>query len=367
MWQCVYMHFEHRMSYVSIARELNIPRTKVSEYVEAALEADLIKLNPPRYLDLETKLKDEFQMRDAVVAVPRRSLSNGSGLGVDERELDDIGSLAAQYVQQLIVSVSNEKQQGGGTEELSIGVACGRTVQSTIEALDPKFLVNNGLSDVPIRIYPLSYSSSPRLAANSPNAAVAVLNAKWAGSGNVMAFSFHGDADRGVSEESTSHPVHAGECDISIVGIGAPGSPSAHSRQLFDEASYRVDASTSSVRSTDDGNSLSVEVAGEINGQPFSAARFQDDMLPNLFASSGIWRGVHWQRLRELSRSDKYVVAIAAGRDLKGDAIAVALAPHLRCFNVLVTDDATAEHILRKAGETEFIPAETTDRLVALS
>jgi DNA-binding transcriptional regulator LsrR (DeoR family) len=365
MWKCVYLHFEHRMPYVSIARELGIPRTRVSEYVEAALEADLIKLNPPRHLDLETRLQEAYQMRGAVVAVPRRAPAGASG--VDELELEDVGALAAEYVQRLIVSVASEKANAGKPVEISLGVACGRTVQATIEALAPRFLVNNGLTEVPVRIYPLSYSSSPRLAANSPNAAVAVLNSKWAGSGNVTAFTFHGNADRGVSEESPSSPVHAGECDISIVGIGAPGSPSAHSRQLFDEAHYRIDGETASVRSTEPQNDLAVEVAGEINGQPFSAARFQDDALPNLFGLDGIWRGVHWRQLRELARrDDKYVIAIACGRAMKGDTIAIALAPHLRCFNALVTDDETAEHVLRQAGETDFVPAEPQTRVAAL-
>ena len=371
MWRCVYLHFEHRMPYVSIARELGIPRTKVSDYVEAALDADLIKLNPPRFLDLETKLQDQFQMRAAVVAVPRRSPPEEARADnrseIDEGELSDVGSVAAGYLESLILTVATEKRISGRPVEVSIGVACGRTVQATIEALDPRFPAANGLSDVPLLIYPLSYSSSPRLAANSPNAAVAVLNSKWAGGNNLTAFTFHGNAEHGVSEESMSHPVRAGQCDISILGIGSPGSPSAHSRQLFEEAQYRIDSITT-VRSTDPNSELSVEVDGEINGQPFSAARFQDDVLPNLFGHDGIWRGVHWRQLRELSRrGDRYVIAVACGRRLKGDAISIALSPHLRCFNVLVTDDETAEYVLRKAGQTDFVPPDAPTRLIALS
>lgn len=125
-------YYELRMTQEEISKRINTSRSTVSRLLDEARECGIvhIRINYPwqRSHDLEQKLVGRFGLREARVLV---------GKGRQEEELRrGMGDLAARLLDSLV------------TDNQVLGVSYGRSLASTIAALDPSRKVS--MSVVPI-------------------------------------------------------------------------------------------------------------------------------------------------------------------------------------------------------------------------
>lgn len=339
MWRCLVLRYVKGMSAAAISRELlegqgrSVPQKRVSQLLAGALKANLIKLTPPTYAELEDKVISRFpHLRDAVVVEPRRT-----GKAIDRSEMSDVASAAGPLFQRVLSEVAKRKRESGSKLKVKVGLSCGRSIMYMIEALDADYLDQPDLRDVEIKLYPLNVLSMSVSTAQSPNTLVGMLNAKW-DSRKVTAYNFQiTEKSDGKGSEDTSQPKFedAREADIIVVGIGAvsPGAINPGFAELIELADCKEKLKE-------------LNVVGEINYQPFSRAGVLGrDRIPELY--DRLAKAVSLAELQQLARgSETYVIAVAAGGEAKAPAVSVSLRRNIACYNMLVTDDDIARSLI---------------------
>ena len=65
MWRCAVRRYRDGESLSQIGEQIGLPRAKVSQLVEDAVRMGIVKIDfdPPRLLDLETDLIDQFGLK----------------------------------------------------------------------------------------------------------------------------------------------------------------------------------------------------------------------------------------------------------------------------------------------------------------
>ncbi len=315
MVQCLELYYRQRRSQKDIAKALGVSAATVSRLLKRAFDDGFVRveLDLPRTQELETALVERFGFREAVVVA-----TGGRG---DTRE--ELGAVAAAYF---------EKIAANG---MRVGLSCGFTLYQTIRQLRERRFRD-------LALFPLSGESTLKMVDLSPNTLVGMMAAKYRP--HVSAYALpvqHLASFRQVERERRRllrDPdvrrifESAQSVDIALVGIGQIAEETPGFCSLAE--SYGV--SVKRLRQ--------LGVVGEINYQPFDTDGHLVDR-PELRVLMNRILSVDSARLQALSRQeDRYVIAVAGGRG-KTDAVRGALRG--RFMNVLVTDEDTADALLR--------------------
>jgi DNA-binding transcriptional regulator LsrR (DeoR family) len=206
IWHCVYYYYirNPRLTQSEIAERLKISRPKVSRYLQLAEEMGLIKISasPPRQIDVEVRLIDLFGLQDArVIPVPE-----GYALSLTRV----LGCAAAEYLEQLLADYY--KTNPGRI--VSIGLAAGRSVYETVQALKPGLFKG-------LEIYPLvGGPRAPTVITASEN--VGIMYAKYAPQG-ARSYELHFSNNKNTNSNANAMNEtfeNIRQVDFAIVGIG---------------------------------------------------------------------------------------------------------------------------------------------------
>jgi deoxyribonucleoside regulator len=314
MVRCLQLFYGQRMQQHEIALELNMHQSKVSRLLKRAFDEGLytVQFNFPTLVQKATQLANRYGLRDAVV-IP-------SGLPANLKE--DLGRAAASYFDRVVADGAR------------IGLSCGNTLFHMVQHLRDGSHKN-------LSVYPLAAETSLKFVDISFNTLVGMMTAKYRPT--ATGYALPAQLFQKNSFDKRSHQAFlrdpdirrifdaSHDVDIAIVGIGElnPSSPG------FCELAARKGLSEKKLRK--------MRVVGEFNYQPFDHAGVESTTR-GIDEVMGQFIGVPIARLRELSKTyGRLVIAIAGGPD-KRQAIQAALRGRL--FNVLVTDDDTADALL---------------------
>ncbi len=286
---------------VEIAKDLGLDPSTVSRYLKRARDEGMVRveIRAPRRrnVDLGRRLADAFHLSRAVVAPED---VEGTGL--------ELASIAADYVGTLLRT------------GMCIGLGWGRTLSATVDSLEP-----GAVSDLEITQLAGGLSSpvpgiqghelAKELASLYPGSKVHYLHAP-----SIVDSTAIRDALLSDSSVQAALSMAAGS-ELAIVGIGEIGA----------EATM---VQSSQVTRAEMDNLIADGVVGSMNCRFFCR-----DGKPggNLDART---IAIEWDQLRHIPT----VVAVAAGRR-KVEAILGAI--RTGCLDVLVTDEPTAEALLK--------------------
>jgi len=322
MWRCVWQRYKNpAVTQKEIANALNLSEAKVSRLLDRARREGMMKVtlevNPPRIPELEARLRDQFELHDAMV-IPSEDDEGQSAKR-------SIGIAAATYFEWLI------------KEGSKVALASGTTLTQMVENLTPRRFRD-------LKLYPLAVmelglkASGAEVVEFFPNALVASMRAKYGG--NVQAFNFQiapvgKDMDErekmAVLERNDIRDLfeEAKRADTFLIGIGT-----------FKRINYRAEVILR--YHNVDIERLQQRALGEINFQPFDS----EQLLLNEFRGLKNMITVSLDHLREMSKTPgKHVIAVASGEE-KIEAVNASLSPNIRCYDVLITDEVVAEAVL---------------------
>jgi deoxyribonucleoside regulator len=315
--RCVQLYYRAQRHQNEIARELGLSSSKVSRLLKRAFAEGIVRveIELPKRPRLEAALVERFRLRDAVV-IP---------LGEPRDLKEDLGAAAARYF---------EKVAADGAR---VGLSCGFTLYQMIRALRERRFRD-------LELYPLSGESTLQLVDLFPNTLVGMMAAKYRPHVSAYAlpvqvlrsFAAAQRERRRLLQKGEVRRIYeaAGNVDIALVGIGMIEEATAGFCSLAEF--YGV-----SVRRL-----RALGIVGEINYHPFDR---NGELLDHRELRPLTRRvlAIPPSRLRELSTQyGKLVIAVAGGRD-KREAILGAMRG--RFANVLVTDEETAEALVRGA------------------
>lgn len=322
MWRCVWKRYMHpSITQKEIANSLKLSEAKVSRLLERAGREGMMKITlevtPPRITELEDKIRDKFELFDAVV-IP----SVGDGRHGTRRS---IGITAARYFEWLVKDGSK------------VAVASGTTLIQMVENLTPRRYRD-------LKLYPLAVmelglkSSGTEVVEFFPNQLVAAMRAKYGG--DVQAFNFQvAKVDKGLDDAQKKEVLEqngirdlyeeALDADTFLIGIGTFKHIDHRARAFL----HYYDA---------DIERLSKVSCGHINLQPFDSERVMMDD----FKGFGDIIAVPLDHLRQMAKTPgKHVMAVSAGEE-KIEAVRASLSPAIRCYDILITDEVVAKAIL---------------------
>jgi len=328
MWRCVWERYKNPgITQKEIANSLNLSEAKVSRLLDRAAREGMMKVtldvNPPRIPELEAKLRDRFELFDAVV-IPSMG---DEGRGAKR----SIGITAARYFEWLV------------KEGSKVAVASSTTLAQMIANLTPRRFRD-------LKLYPLAAlelalkESATEVVEFFPNALVAAMRAKYGG--DVQAFNFQvAPVGRDLDEQGKMEVLErngirdlfeeAMDADTFLIGIGT-----------LKRIDHRVEAVLRYYNT--DIEKLKRISSGQINFQAFDSER----ILVEEFRGLGNIIAVPLDHLRQMSKMPgKHVVAAAAGEE-KTEAISASLSPNIRCYDILITDEVVAESILGRDQES---------------
>ena len=307
-------YYEQRLTQEEIAKRINTSRSTISRMLDEARDRGIvqIKINYPWQRDqaLEQQLVAQFGLREARVLIGR------------QRPEDEIRHGMGLQAAHLIDSIVKDGQ--------ILGVSYGRSVASTIAALEPKRKV--GLTVVPV----IGATGSDNPSIDGPDLVRRFATA-YGGEYRQLPVPLlveNMQTRDALVQMSKIHEILnlAKRADIVLLGVGAvaPQSPSAIWKGFLDERYLS--------RIKDQG------AVGHICGQFFDSRGQILDIEVN--------RRIIGIGTQGLSRIET-VIAVASGKS-KSEAIRGALrGKHL---TVLVTDDETATAILDLDGTQREIP-----------
>lgn len=323
MWRCVWERYTRPdVTQKEIAGSLGMSEAKVSRLLGRAARESMIKItvevNPPRIPELEEALCERFELFDAVV-IP--------SLGNDGRAIRrSIGITAARYFERLV------------REGSRIAVASGTTLTQMVENLTARRFRD-------LRLYPMAVmelglkANAAQVVEFFPNALVAAMRAKYGG--NVQAFNFQVSpvGRKGLDEPQKREILdqngildlfnEAMDADTFVIEIGS-----------FNYIDQRAEAILRYYDTNID--ELKRMSRGQINFRAFDA----EHVLHEEFRGLGDLIAVPLEHLSQMARTPgKHVIAVSGGRD-NIEAITASLSPHIRCYDILITDTTAAEGIL---------------------
>ncbi|MBI1926847.1 hypothetical protein HYR99_21710 [Candidatus Poribacteria bacterium] len=332
--RCAQLSWVQGLSQQAIAAELKISQSKVSRLLVKARQFISLRLEMPEYLHLQEEIQKCFDesLNLRFIIVPT---------GIDNLIVSNLGSAAALYIEEMLKSWP-EKQ-------ITVGLACGRTLQSAI-----RFLRVEDIDSLEkILVYPLSIADDYRIVNHYPNTLVHELTAKFFDhplSPEVEGFNLHiflSEREQEILRSPYDSPDEKNElrkeilaryhladifhqvqnADLFMVGIGSARCPSPN----FDEIRNRHPIDFDKEKAV-----------GEINFQVFG----EPDSLwtcDDLFAVSLL-------DLQEACANGKQVIAIAGGEE-KVEPIIAALkwAKKLKkpFFNTLITTSEVGKEIYK--------------------
>ena len=309
------LYYKENLSQREIGERLHLSVSKVSRLLaRATKEIVTVTITPPRLIALEQELKKRFKFLSDVIVIPE-----------GEKPKSNLGPTGAKYLEALM----------RGKEVVRITIACGETLYSVVENLDPGELTGQ----TQLYIYPMNVSDITEQLAIFPTTLVAIMAAKYFrvwGVDNIHAYTpqipeiIH---EMGKQERTTllenygisSVLKEAESADIFLLGIGT-GKKNRRFSQVLER--HKIDM-----------EKIKNNVVGEINYQPFDRhGRFIQEVCDKVI-------GVSVDSLKANSRKiGKYVVAIAGGEE-KIEPISISLrnGPY---YNCLITDERAAEGVL---------------------
>ena len=305
MAQCAQLHWIQGMSQKSIATRLKMSQSKVSRLLGKARQFITLRLEMPQYLHLQEEIQkcfdEELNLRFIVVPT-----------GVDNLIVSNLGSAAALYIENMLKSWPRT--------HITIGLTCGRTVQSVVRFLGVEVI--DSLDQ--ISVYPLSIADDYQIVNYYPNSLVHELTTKFFDhplSPDIEGFNLHAFIPEHEQEflRSFAHSAEEKEelrkqileryklsdifhnmqdADLFLLGIGNAMSPSPTFRQILERHSTIFGELT--------GNAV-----GEINFHVFGEPEISQQPLPichDLFAISLF-------SLQEACANGKKVIAVAGGEE----------------------------------------------------
>jgi len=323
MWRCVWERYSQPdTTQKEIASSLGMSEAKVSRLLDRAIKEGMMKVTvdvtPPRNAELESALRERFELFDAVV-IPT--------IGKDGRSIrKSVGITAARYFEWLVKDGSK------------VAVASGTTLTQMVENLTPRRFRD-------LRLYPMAVielglkANSVQVVEFFPNALVAAMRAKYGG--DVQAFNFQVSP---IEKQELNEPEklrileqngisdlfrEALDADTFLIEIGT-----------FKHIDKRAEAIMRYYNT--DINKLKELSRGQINFQAFDT----EHVLREEFKGLNDIITVPLEHLKQMSRTPgKNVIAVSAGNDAVEATIA-SLSPNIRCYDILITDGVVAENIL---------------------
>jgi DNA-binding transcriptional regulator LsrR (DeoR family) len=305
-----------------IAASLSLSEAKVSRLLSKAEREGMmrvrIEVDPPRVSELEAELRNRFGLFDAVV-IP--SLEEGKEWAARA----SVGIAAARYFEWLTKEGSR------------IALSAGTTLTQMVEHLTPGRFRE-------LKVYPLSVMDlglrayAAEVVRFFPNTLVVAMRAKYGG--RVQAFTFQVASGSMVSDEHEKMMIlerngiddlfeEAKEADIFLTEIDTLKQIDHRAERIL--RYYGVDV-----------EELQRKALGYINFQAFDAEHILTEEIEGLDRMIN----VSLAHLGGMSaRPGKHVIAVAAGED-RIEAVAASLSPNIRCYDILITDEAIAEGVL---------------------
>ena len=305
--QAARLYYEDSLTQQQVAGELGVSRPTISRLLAQARKEGIVQITVvdpfATFEDLETRLKEAFHLRRAVV-VTGEGMSGG-------RLRRRLGLAAAEYLRSTLSSGD------------LVGMGWGRTLHATAEALDTE-------QRAEIQVFPLIGGVGQISPSFQVNDLARRLAESFGGAWQpfyVPAFVGDPAALEGLLRLTDVESVIQTwpKLDVVLVGIGHFAFH-RQSSMLF--ASYMADDVSQELEQ--------YGAVGDLCG------RFFDIQGKQCFSEPGVI-GIPLERLKALDN----VIGVAGGEE-KVSAILGALRGE--CLNVLVTDTVTAESVLEKHG-----------------
>lgn len=326
MWRCVWERYTRPdVTQKEIASSLSMSEAKVSRLLDRAAKVGMMKVTvavtPPRDTELESALRDRFELFDAVV-IPT--------IGNDGRSVRrTVGITAARYFEWLVKDGSK------------VAVAAGTTLTQMVENLTPRRFRD-------LKLYPMAVielglkANAVQVVEFFPNALIAAMRAKYGG--DVQAFNFQVSpvGKQELNEQEKLEILEqngisdlfqeALDADTFLIEIGT-----------FKYIDKRAEAIMRYYNT--DIDKLKELSRGQINFQAFDT----EHVLREEFKGLNDIIAVPLEHLKQMSRTPgKHVIAVSAGTD-NMEAISASLSPDIRCYDILITDGVVAASILSAA------------------
>jgi DNA-binding transcriptional regulator LsrR (DeoR family) len=326
------LFYEEEVHQAEIAKQLHVSQSRVSRLLKKAREDNIvqIQIKPPRDRKTEQALKSVF----VSAGKPIREVHlapDGEG-----KNTANLGTLGATILLEKLLTIPRDT--------ICISVSCGETLRAVVESLF-KLLADDEealekLSKKKLEIYPLSlYEDTSLNDKNQPTVAYqcvlmsqryTTLNVKGKfynvppGYYSVVREKSASDAIKEIMHLYSKTMEEARGADIFLIGIGTTRDEKY--RQVFNTV-YK-----------DHGDMD--EYVAESNYIPINIAGSQYPEVEKYFVAVNI------DKLRSIiDKEDKYVIAIAGGKEKKKALEAATANPY---FNILVTDMEIAKHLMEK-------------------
>jgi deoxyribonucleoside regulator len=311
------LFYERQMSKTDIAKEMGISITHVGRLLREATKQGIVKITikPPGFKGLEVELKERFRLRDAVVVHS----------SPEERTLNtELGKAAARYFEQTV------------TDRQSVGLGSGKTLFEMVNAIEHRPRA--------ISLYPLAVCAEQDLTIKSIDANTLV---------KILWFKSSPDVATAKGVELFFPDEKISQLKRKVQEVLQTASVKELSNQILELDNYFF--SCSSVR---EGSQLTK--LQKAFGDTYSAAKNPPigDIVFNSIGDDGnqvttqieeILFRVSLETLHSVSSDYRKSVVLVGGGKSKFRVIKAGLGAQL--FNTLVTDNYTAEQLLRSVSQ----------------